>query len=70
VQEILDEGFLCHISFVRAGQPFVIPTLYARSGDTLYIHGSAVSRMLKTLTEGVEVRLVDGYVLARRLTTR
>jgi uncharacterized protein len=65
VQEILDEGFLCHISFVRAGQPFVIPTLYARSGDTLYIHGSAVSRMLKTLTEGVEVRLVDGYVLAR-----
>ena len=69
VHEILDEGFLCHVGFVQAGQPFVIPTLYARSGETLYMHGSGASRMLKTLAEGVEVcvtvTLVDGYVLAR-----
>jgi uncharacterized protein len=69
VHEILDEGYLCHIGFVRDGQPFVIPTLYARAGETLYIHGSGVSRMLNTLAEGVEVcvtvTLVDAYVLAR-----
>jgi uncharacterized protein len=69
VHEILDEGYLCHVGFVRDGQPFVIPTLYARSGETLYIHGSGVSRMLNTLAEGVEVcvtvTLVDAYVLAR-----
>lgn len=50
-------------------QPYVIPTLYARCGELLYIHGSAVSRTLKTLGKGVEVcatvTLVDGYVLAR-----
>jgi nitroimidazol reductase NimA-like FMN-containing flavoprotein (pyridoxamine 5'-phosphate oxidase superfamily) len=69
VHEILDEGFLCHVGFVQDGQPFVIPTLYARSGETIYVHGSGASRMLKTLAEGVEVcltvTLVDGYVLAR-----
>jgi uncharacterized protein len=69
VHAILDEGYLCHVGFVRAAQPFVIPTLYARSGETLYIHGSGVSRMLNTLAEGVEVcvtvTLVDAYVLAR-----
>jgi uncharacterized protein len=69
VHEILDEGYLCHVGFVRDGQPFVIPTLYARCGEMLYIHGSGVSRMLNTLAEGVEVcvtvTLVDGYVLAR-----
>jgi uncharacterized protein len=69
VHAILDEGYLCHVGFVRDGQPFVIPTLYARSGEMLYIHGSGVSRMLNTLAEGVEVcvtvTLVDAYVLAR-----
>jgi uncharacterized protein len=69
VHEILDEGYLCHVGFVRDGQPFVIPTLYARCGEMLYIHGSGVSRMLNTLAEGVEVcvtvTLVDAYVLAR-----
>jgi uncharacterized protein len=69
VHEILDEGTICHVGFVKDGQPFVIPTLYARSKETLYIHGSAVSRMLKTLADGVDmcvtVTLVDGYVLAR-----
>ncbi len=69
VYEILDEGFICHVSFAVDGQPFVIPTGYARAGDELYIHGSQVSRMLRTLSNGIEVcvavTLVDGLVLAR-----
>jgi len=69
VYRILDEGFLCHVGFVVDGQPFVIPTGYARIGDELYIHGSAASRMLRTLAGGVQVcvtvTLVDGLVLAR-----
>jgi uncharacterized protein len=69
VHEILDEAFLCHVGFTQDGQPFVIPTLYARSGKTIYMHGSGASRMLKTLAQGVDVcvtvTLVDGYVLAR-----
>ena len=69
IYKILDEGFVCHAGFVVEGQPFIIPTLYARSGDSIFIHGSAVSRMLKNLSEGVKVcvsvTLVDGLVLAR-----
>jgi nitroimidazol reductase NimA-like FMN-containing flavoprotein (pyridoxamine 5'-phosphate oxidase superfamily) len=69
VHAILDEGFLCHIGFVVDGQPYVIPTGYGRSGDQIYIHGSAASRMLRTLGEivpvCVTVTLVDGFVLAR-----
>jgi nitroimidazol reductase NimA-like FMN-containing flavoprotein (pyridoxamine 5'-phosphate oxidase superfamily) len=69
VHAILDEGILCHVGFVREGQPFVIPTLYARSGDAIYFHGSGASRMLRSLAEGIEVcltvTLVDAYVLAR-----
>src|SRR6202158_2940622 len=69
VNQILDEAFLCHVGFVVDGQPFVIPTGYARVGEMLYIHGSAASRMLRTLSEGVQVcvtvTLVDGLVLAR-----
>jgi hypothetical protein len=48
VHAILDEGIICHVGFVKDGQPYVIPTLYARAAETLYIHGSAVSRMLIT----------------------
>ncbi|MEZ6061016.1 MAG: pyridoxamine 5'-phosphate oxidase family protein [Planctomycetaceae bacterium] len=66
---ILDAGFLCHAGFVVDGQPFVIPTLYGRRGDTIYLHGSAASRMLNYLAGGVPVCLtvthVDGLVLAR-----
>jgi len=66
---ILDEGFLCHVGFVADGQPFVIPTSYGRKGDNLYIHGSAASRMLRQMKEGVAVcvtvTLLDGFVLAR-----
>ncbi|MBI3650522.1 MAG: pyridoxamine 5'-phosphate oxidase family protein [Acidobacteria bacterium] len=69
VYKILDEAFLCHVGFVVDGQPYVIPTGYARRGDTLYIHGSAASRMLRSLAEGLEVcvtvTLLDGLVLAR-----
>src|SRR6202046_64117 len=68
---ILDEGFLCHAGFVVDGQPFVIPTSYGRSGDKLYIHGSAASRMLRQLKESVPVcvtvTLLDGFVLARSI---
>jgi nitroimidazol reductase NimA-like FMN-containing flavoprotein (pyridoxamine 5'-phosphate oxidase superfamily) len=66
---ILDAGFVCHVGFAIDGQPYVIPTNYGRSGDTLYLHGSAASRMLRTLSEGVPVSVtvthVDGLVLAR-----
>jgi nitroimidazol reductase NimA-like FMN-containing flavoprotein (pyridoxamine 5'-phosphate oxidase superfamily) len=69
VYGVLDEGFICHVGFAPEGQPFVIPTGYARDGDTLYIHGSAASRMLRTLSTGVDVcvtvTIVDGLVLAR-----
>ncbi len=69
VNAILDEGFVCHVGFVADGQPFVIPTGYARAGDTLYLHGSRASRMLQALRAGgelcVTVTLVDGLVLAR-----
>ncbi len=68
---ILDEGFLCHVGFVVDGQPFVIPTSYGRKGDTLLIHGSAASRMLRQLKESVPVcitvTLLDGLVLARSI---
>ena len=70
VYSILDEAFLCHVGFVVDGQPFVIPTSYVRVDDTLYVHGSAASRMIKTsASEGVDicvtVTLLDGLVLAR-----
>ncbi|MGA2355319.1 MAG: pyridoxamine 5'-phosphate oxidase family protein [Terriglobales bacterium] len=69
VYQILDEAFLCHVGFAVEGQPFVIPTSYGRDGDLLYIHGSAASRMLRNLDQGVPacvtVTLLDGLVLAR-----
>lgn len=69
VYAILDEGFICHVGFAVDGQPFVIPTGYARVGDKLYIHGSQASRMLRSLAGGlnacVTVTIVDGLVLAR-----
>ncbi len=69
VNQILDEGFICHVGFAIDGQPFVIPTGYARAGDKLFIHGSQASRMLRALKEGIDtcvtVTLIDGLVLAR-----
>lgn len=69
INAILDEGFICHVGFVVNGQPYVIPTGYARIGNDLFIHGSSASRMLRSLSKGVKVcvtvTLVDGLVLAR-----
>ncbi len=69
VDAILDEGLVCHVGFVDEGQPYVIPSSYARQGDRLVLHGSAASRMLKVLSAGasacVTVTLLDGLVLAR-----
>lgn len=69
VETILDEGLFCHVGFVVDSQPYVIPTIHARVGDRLYIHGSAASRMLRSVGVGlpvcVTVTLLDGLVLAR-----
>jgi nitroimidazol reductase NimA-like FMN-containing flavoprotein (pyridoxamine 5'-phosphate oxidase superfamily) len=69
IDAILDEALLCHLGFEVDGQPYVIPTLHARVGDKLYVHGSAASRMLRHLSSGVRVcvtvTLLDGLVLAR-----
>jgi nitroimidazol reductase NimA-like FMN-containing flavoprotein (pyridoxamine 5'-phosphate oxidase superfamily) len=69
IDAILDEALLCHVGFVHEGQPFVLPTTFARVDDTLYLHGSAASRMLRGLRDGlpvcVTVTLLDGLVLAR-----
>jgi len=69
IYAILDAAFEAHVGFVVDGQPFVIPTLFGRFGDKLYLHGSAASRMMRTLEAGVPVcvtvSLVDGLVLAR-----
>lgn len=69
IYQILDEGLICHVGFAIDGQPFVIPTSYGRIKDCLYIHGSPASRMLRSLSSGIEVcitvTLLDGLVLAR-----
>ena len=70
ITAVLDEGFVCHVGFAgNDGRPFVIPTSYGRIDDTLYLHGSPASRMLRTLAGGVDVcvtvTLIDGLVLAR-----
>lgn len=69
IYSILDEGFVCHVGFTANNQTFVIPTGYARRGNTLLIHGSAASRMMRNLAGGIDVcvtvTLIDGLVLAR-----
>jgi nitroimidazol reductase NimA-like FMN-containing flavoprotein (pyridoxamine 5'-phosphate oxidase superfamily) len=69
VDSVLDETLVSHVGFVHEGEPVVIPTLHARLGDRLYLHGSAASRLLRTFEKGVPVcatsTLVDGLVLAR-----
>jgi nitroimidazol reductase NimA-like FMN-containing flavoprotein (pyridoxamine 5'-phosphate oxidase superfamily) len=69
IHAILDETLISHLGIVQDGAPVVIPTLHTRLGDRLYLHGSAASRLLRTLAGGAEVcataTLVDGLVLAR-----
>ncbi len=69
IYAILDQALICHVGFVVDGRPLVIPTIHTRIGDTLYFHGSAASRMLRSLRGGVDacvtVTILDGLVLAR-----
>ena len=69
IDSILDEALVCHLAWVQDGSPRVIPTIHARDGDTLYVHGSQASRTLRALRVGaevcVEVTILDGLVLAR-----
>jgi len=69
IYKILDEAFVCHVGFAVEGQPYVIPTLFARVADAIYFHGSAASRMLRGAGSGipvcVTVTLMDGLILAR-----
>ena len=69
IDEVLDAALVCHLAFTDDGQPFAIPTLHARIGDVVYVHGSAASRALRLLKAGspacLTVTLVDGLVLAR-----
>ncbi|MDP9207746.1 MAG: pyridoxamine 5'-phosphate oxidase family protein [Actinomycetota bacterium] len=67
VHAILDEGFICHVGFVADGQPFVVPTGYARVGETVFLHGSTGSRLglRPDMDVCVTVTLLDGLVLAR-----
>lgn len=71
IYSILDEALIAHIGFITNNQPFVIPMAYGRKSDRLYLHGSSISRLIKTLEQGVEVcltvTLVDGLVVARSL---
>lgn len=71
IYSILDEALIAHVGFVTNNQPFVIPMAYGRKSDRLYLHGSSISRLIKTLEQGVEVcltvTLVDGLVVARSL---
>lgn len=69
IYRILDEALICHVGFVSAGQPYVIPINFARVGDSIVLHGAKASRLLKHIEAGnpvcVEVTIVDGLVLAR-----
>ena len=69
IHRILDEALICHVGFVVDGQPYVIPTNFARIGDTIVLHGAKASRLLKHVEAGhpicVEATIVDGLVLAR-----
>ncbi|MDZ7604109.1 MAG: pyridoxamine 5'-phosphate oxidase family protein [Cyclobacteriaceae bacterium] len=69
INAILDAGQICHVGFIHHGKPVVIPTIYGRSGNVLYIHGATVSRLITELSKGIDIALsvahVDGLVLAR-----
>jgi nitroimidazol reductase NimA-like FMN-containing flavoprotein (pyridoxamine 5'-phosphate oxidase superfamily) len=69
IDAILDEALICHVGFVDDGQPFVIPTIHARSGDEVYVHGSTGSRALRVVADGTPMCLtatiLDGLIFAR-----
>src|SRR5215207_6583359 len=70
VKAILDEALVAHLGFAHEGQPFVIPTLHARLGEEVYVHGSSASRTLRAVGGGglpacLTVTILDGLVFAR-----
>jgi nitroimidazol reductase NimA-like FMN-containing flavoprotein (pyridoxamine 5'-phosphate oxidase superfamily) len=69
INAIIDEALICHVGFVVDGAPVVIPTIHTRVGETLYFHGSAASRMLRSLRDGIDacvtITILDGLVMAR-----
>lgn len=69
IDAILDEGLVAHLGIVEDGQPLVLPTLHARAGDVVYLHGSRASRTMRVAASGapvcLTVSLIDGLVLAR-----
>lgn len=69
IDAILDEAMVAHLGFATEGQPYVIPTLHARVGDSVYFHGSSASRTVRAIAAGapvcLTVTLLDGLVLAR-----
>ena len=71
IYAIVDESLICHVGFVQDGQPYVIPTIHARNGDSLLLHGATSSRLIRHIQEGHEVcvaaTLLDGLVLARSI---
>ncbi len=69
LHDVLDAGFLCHVSYLFEGSPVIIPTAYARKGNIIYIHGAAKNRMMNSILlqnkACVAVTYLDGMVLAR-----
>ena len=69
IYPIIDEAMICHVGFIHDDQPFVIPTLHARQGDMILLHGAKGSRLLRHIESGgdvcISITLVDGIVLAR-----
>jgi nitroimidazol reductase NimA-like FMN-containing flavoprotein (pyridoxamine 5'-phosphate oxidase superfamily) len=69
IYPIIDEALICHVGFIQDNQPYVIPTLHARQGDAILLHGAKSSRLLRHVEAGGEVcitiTLLDGIVLAR-----
>ena len=69
VHEVLDAGLLAHVAFVQDGAPVVVPMLYGREGETLYLHGARKARVIRLLegteTACINVTLLDGLVYAR-----
>lgn len=68
IKSVIDEALICHVGFTTDSGPVVIPTIHARVGDTLYLHGSPGSRMLRSTPAEqvcVTITIVDGIVAAR-----
>ncbi len=71
IYKIMDEALYCHVGFVQDGQPYVIPSIHARDGDDLLLHGATSSRLIRHIQEGhdvcVTITILDGLVLARSI---